>query len=219
MSSPDPSSFVPSLHEGEYAEDDETDPNPPAWAGRPVGIQPGAVPIAVVLGESPTAAVLLTTVKAYPTGVSLIVSSHLKNPADNENAADPISDGRLRLTVELPDGQVLTGTDPLPEYEHPNAQRLRPFQPEDADWSPDHAVLRRAGGTGSASVFEQAYWLWPLPITGTLLIRCEWLEQGIHLCTHEFDGSVFSDAAAQACPVRLERVAGAPFGSAHVDRR
>ena len=197
--------------------DDDVDPNPPAWTGRPNDVEPGSVPIAVKLGESQTAAVLLTTVKAYPTGVSLIISMHLKDPGLNDDIADPIGQGRVRLSVELPDGQHLGGADPLPEYEHPNAQRLRPFLPEDAYWAPDHAVLRRAGAGGSNSVFEQEYWLWPLPSAGAVALTCEWLDQGIPGQTHRFEGQLFRDAAAQARPVRRHREVGAPFGQHIID--
>lgn len=113
MATLDPTTFVSSMSTGEDT-GDAVDPNPPAWTGRPTDVEPGIVPIAVNLGESETAAILLTTVKAYPTGVSLIVSSHLKNPGVTDDIADPIGQGRVRLSIELPDGQQLGGTDPLP---------------------------------------------------------------------------------------------------------
>ncbi|WP_146099712.1 hypothetical protein [Kineococcus xinjiangensis] len=155
---------------------------------------------------------LLTTVQAYPSGVSMIVSAHLRTPVAGDDIGEPISDGRLQLTIELPDGQRLTGTEPLPEYEHPNAQRLRPHQPEDDEWVPEHAVLRRLGGGRSESVLDQEYWLWPLPMSGRLRVSCQWLEQDISLSSHELDAQLFRDAAAQACPVRVERVLGPAFG-------
>jgi hypothetical protein len=212
MSSFDLASYVPGLSTGEESADDGVDPNPPAWSGRPRGIQPTTVPIALVMGESERATVLLTTVQAYPSGVSMIISCHLKKPTAGDDIGDPISEGRLQLAIDFPDGQRLTGTDPLTEYEHPNAQRLRPHQEEDDEWAPGHAVLRRAGGGRSESLLEQGYWLWPLPTSGRLRISCHWLEQDIPLTSHELEAQLFRDAAAQARPVRVERVLGPTFG-------
>lgn len=211
MSDLDPEHYVSTFSHGESPAED-VDPDPPAWAGWPRDIQPGAVPIALTLGESESASVLLTTVEAYPTGVSMLISCHLKTPAAGDDIGNPISDERLQLSIDLPDGQRLTGTDPLPEYEHPNAQHLRPHQPADDHWAPDHAVLRRGGGTGHESLLEQEYWLWPLPTAGLLRISCQWPEQGITARIHELDAHLFRDAAAQARPVHHERVVGPAFG-------
>jgi len=211
MTGLDPASYVPSIYTADPSADDGVDPDPPPYSGRPRGIQPGAVEVALTLGESEQAAVLLTTVKAYPSGVSMMVSCHLKDPVASDDIGDPISDGRLTLTIDLPDGQQLGGTDPLSEYEHPNAQRLRPYQPADDDWVPDHAVLRRAGGGGGGSLFEQEYWLWPLPITGRLRVSCQWPEQGI-TTSRELEAQLFHDAAAQARLVRYERIVGPASG-------
>jgi len=215
MTGLDPASYVPCTYTAEPSADDGVDPNPPSYSGRPRGIQPGTVAIALTLGKSEQAAVLLTTVKAYPSGVSMMLSCHLKNPVAGDDIGDPISDGRLRLAIDLPDGQQLGGTDPLSEYEHPNAQRLRPHQPADDEWVPDHAVLRRAGGGSGGSLFEQEYWLWPLPTTGRLRISCQWPEQGI-TASHEFDAQLFRDAAAQARPIRHERIVGPAFGDQNI---
>ena len=111
----DPASYVPSLDSGEDSAEDGVDPDPPPYSGRPPGIQPGTAAIALTLGESEQAAVLLTTVEAYPSGVSMMISGHLKDPVAGDDIGEPISDGRLTLTIDLPDGQRLGGADPLPE--------------------------------------------------------------------------------------------------------
>ena len=66
-------------------------------------------------------------------------------------------------------------------------------------------------------VFDQEYWLWPLPTSGRLRISCQWLEQDISLTSHELDARLFRDAAARARPVRVERVLGPAFGEQGVD--
>ncbi|WP_146099706.1 hypothetical protein [Kineococcus xinjiangensis] len=200
MSSIDPATYVPGLF-GEAPEDELPAPALPAYLGPPRGVRPGSVPVALTLGESEQAVVLLTTVKAFPTGLSMIVTALVKGPAPGSDIGDPFSEGGLRWSIGLPDGQRVTGTDPLPERKHPNAQRLRPFQPEDANWRPEHAVLRRGGAAGSSEVFDQEYWLWPLPTTGRLRITCQWPERGIGATVHDLDVQPFREAAARARPV------------------
>ncbi|MWV51629.1 hypothetical protein GRS96_20400 (plasmid) [Rathayibacter sp. VKM Ac-2803] len=202
MSEIDPASYVPNLFWNEGWPEEGTDPNPPAYQGTPPGITPGRVPLALTLGESDRAIVLLTTVKAYPTGVSMIVSCLLRRASAETDIGDPISEGRILLTLEMPDGHQLGGTDPLPEYEYLAELRTHPERARDEAWMPGHPVLRRAGAGGGAS-FEQAYWLWPLPSPGLIRVSCEWPEQGIAATTHQFDAQLLRDAAAEARPQPL----------------
>ena len=211
MTSIDPATYVPRLS-GDAPEVETPPTDLPAYRGWPRGIKPGAVPLALTLGESEQAAVLLTAVEAYPTGVSMIVAGLVKDPSPDTDIGDPLRDRSLQLSVELPDGQLLSGLDPLPEKEHPNARGLRPDLPEDEEWEPDHAVLRLGGGGGNESMFEQEFWLWPLPTSGRLRIHLQWQAQGIGATVHEVDAQIFVDAAGQARPMHTKVVLSPPLG-------
>jgi len=50
-----------------------------------------------------------------------------------------------------------------------------------------------------------AYWLWPLPPSGTLHLFVEWPSLGIALSSADLDGSAIVDAASNSQPLWNDR--------------
>src|SRR6478735_239457 len=82
--------FFPDPHDRDSSVPEEG--GEPEWAAPPIDVIPIVVPINVVLGRSENAAVLLTGVTAYPTGLSVSVSARIRyRPPDGDLGLDLIS--------------------------------------------------------------------------------------------------------------------------------
>ena len=89
----------------------------PAWAGPPHGTLPGVLPLELVLARSEVAAVCVSQLSAYPTGLEfdlLVIAA----PDDDDNALDPMLFGpqahRLRRRAdgsEIPDEVLRFGVE------------------------------------------------------------------------------------------------------------
>ena len=51
---------------------------------------------------------------------------------------------------------------------------------------------------GGGLTWNESYWLWPLPPPGTLLVACEWTDEGIEEAVIELDTAPIREAAARA---------------------
>lgn len=169
-------------------QDDFDDPVTPVWAGAPEDVLAGVVPVEVVLGRSENTAVLLTGMRAFPTGLSMRLSVRVRGRLGRRDLHAEAFDGhyahdvdvdwlarRLKWGFEFADGRRATNIDSYP----------LPPDPDDPTWEPDRPVLMGGGGGGSPRSVDRDYWLWPLPPAGTLRIACEWLDQGIELSVQE----------------------------------
>jgi hypothetical protein len=100
---------------------------PPVWSGPPHGTLPGVVPLELVLARSEVAAVYVSRLSAYPTGVEFDLMT-ITAPDEDDEALDPmlfgphrhrmrrraagtgIPDEMLRFGVEFADGRLATNT-------------------------------------------------------------------------------------------------------------
>ena len=180
------------------------EPPLPVWHAAPQDVLPGVAPTTLVLGRSPSTVVALTTVRAFPTGLSFTLTVHVRGRVRRgelsaeifegpyEHAQDEEwEEGRFRWGLELADGRRVSNLDP-PAWDE---------RAEDPAWQPDPPVLTGGGGNGSQEWAEREYWLWPLPPVGRLRVMCRWLDQGIETTVHELDSAAFLDAAARAQPL------------------
>ena len=177
----------------------------PAWHTRP-----GLCPLAVVLGQSGTTAVLIQGVRAYPAGVALLLVVHLRERGrearrrvmtelDVTHGRGQLNQflpaGGLRWGVELADGRRVTTAD---DYSPWNA---RPDE-WDPHWVPDRPVLQ---GLGRPTVWGGAWsrdvWLWPLPPSGPLRLVCAWTDRGIAETSTTVDAAPIRQAADRATPL------------------
>jgi hypothetical protein len=197
--------------------DELHEPSPqPVWAGAPEDVLPGVVPVELILGRSQSTVVLLTGVRAFPTGLGITLGVRVRGQAARRDLHAEVFDGpylhdrdadwqagRLKWGFELANGQRVTSVDPPPWTEQPNQDHSRPHSPDDWKWEPDHPVLVGGGGGGGTRSVDRDYWLWPLPPAGRLRIVCQWPDQGIETTVHNLDTQPFLEAAARAQPVWL----------------
>ena len=187
----------------------------PIWLGPPEGELGIAVPLALVLARSDRAVVALSHALAYSTGVSLQLVAHVEGlerrrahllfheQHGGQFDDDELPDGFLRLGVELPDGRRAS-----------NLGRRRPFPPPDAA-PPGPVLLQHGGGGGGTSgtsiSLHPAYWLWPLPGSGTLRVYCEWPVAGIALSDAAVDADALVDAASRSTSLWEHPTADGPW--------
>ena len=185
--------------------EDEPEESPqPAWRGAPNDILPGVAPVELILGRSDSTVVMLTGMRAFPTGLAMILGVRVRGrvyrrdlhgevlhgPYTHDMDAD-WQVGRLKWGFEFADGRRVTNLHPWPPY------------PDERDpaWEPDHPALIGGGGGGGDRYVDVDYWLWPLPPAGRLRVACQWLEQGIEMSTHDLETDPFREAAARARPI------------------
>lgn len=192
-------------------EDELVDPPQPAWMNPPEDVLPGVVPVELILGRSENTVVMLTGIRAFPTGLQMNLAVRVRGAVGRRDVHHEVFNGphddersatwqaqRLKWGFELSDGTRVTNVDPWPQQ--PNEGHERPHHPEDRLWTPDRPVLTGGGGGGRTRSVDRDYWLWPLPPTGHLRVVCQWPERNIDLNVQDLDSQPFLDAARRACP-------------------
>jgi hypothetical protein len=177
----------------------------PAWIGPPEDEVGRCVPLAIVVARSEKGAVALRQVTAFSTGITfnlLAGGRDLREPEaqrlfHEQHLSDPdegVSEGFLRIGIELPDGQRVSNlSDRRRLWAQPNEQ-------------PGGPVLMRSGGGGSSAgagrvQLDAVYWLWPLPPPGTLRLFVEWPALDIPLASVDIDGDRILAAASESQPL------------------
>lgn len=181
----------------------------PVWLAPPEAVIAGVVPLELILGRSESTVVALTGMRAFPSGVQMNLSVHVRGKVARRDLNAEVFDGpyrhdmdarwqagRLKWGFELSDGSRVTNVDPWPQ----DPDQDDGTHPYDSIWQPDRPVLIGGGGGGGGGSVERSFWLWPLPPTGPLLVVCQWLDQGIDLSTQTVDAQPFVDAARRAQP-------------------
>jgi hypothetical protein len=162
------------------------------------------VPVELILGRSDSTVVMLTGMRAFPTGLAMILGVRVRGrvyrrdlhgevlygPYTHDMDAD-WQVGRLKWGFEFADGRRVTNLHPWPP--HPDER--------DPAWEPDHPALIGGGGGGGDRYVDVDYWRWPLPPARRLRVACQWLEQGIEMSTHDLETDPFREAAARAKPI------------------
>jgi hypothetical protein len=201
--------FPPPPEPREREEPDEPAPSP--WQAAPEDMVAGVVPVELVLGRSGSAAVILTGIRAFPTGLAMILGVRVRGKARTRDLHAEIFDGpfdhdrsaewergRLKWGFEFSDGVRVTNVDGSGWDDwHEAFADGRPAP----DWRPGRPLLVGGGGGGGSRSVDRDYWLWPLPPPGPLRVVCQWLDQDIELTVHDLDAGSFLDAAARAQPV------------------
>lgn len=103
------------------------EPPQPVWMNAPEDVLPGVVPIELVLGRSESTVVMLTGVRAFPTGLQMNLAVRVRGAAGRRDLHSEVFDGpyshemdaawqarRLKWGFELSDGQRVTNVDPWP---------------------------------------------------------------------------------------------------------
>lgn len=193
-------------------DDDAPDDYPqPAWAGAPEDVMPGVVPVELILGRSASTVVMLTGIRAFPSGLAMTLGVRVRGRVGRRDFNSEVFDGpynhdmgpdwqtgRLKWGFELADGRRVTNVDPPPWAELTHHEHSSPASPGDWLREPDHPVLTGGSGGGGSRSVDRSYWLWPLPPAGPLRVVCQWPAQGIETTVHELAAEPFLEAALHA---------------------
>ena len=130
-------------------------------------------------------------VTAYSDGLTLAVVVLFADQQRTEDVAYSLqeygrSPGRFRFGVGFSDGrQATSGSRNSPDVESSGAG----------------AQLTLLGSTHVGLVWSGAYWLWPLPPPGRLVVGCRWPDRGIAETLVQLDPTPLLAAAATSRPV------------------
>jgi hypothetical protein len=127
----------------------------PAWLRPPETMVPGIVPVELLLARTDTHAVLVSDLRAYPTGLEFALTARPHPDQLQQPRHDPDRPHRLRyrdlwLELRFADGQTVS-TDPR--------RWPRTFETE----QPDPPFLYYHGAGGSERGWRSPHWLWGLP--------------------------------------------------------
>lgn len=167
-----------------YAPDGEPDPDVLRRMSEPENEVPVAVPLNTVLARTDDAAIALTGLQVYSTGVSFQLAVRVRFPLEpahrglSELVFDhgfPTAD-RLLLGVELADGRTASNV------------MGRPGRGD--------VVFHPGGGGGGQLSVDQSWWLSPLPPDGPLRLVISCAALGLPESSTVLDGSLIRRAAA-----------------------
>jgi len=156
------------------------------------------LPISAILGRTPDAAVAVTHMTAFTTGVAFNLAVRLRVVPDNVGRhglyaligahlppgvnVDP--DQRLLLGVEYADGRTAINTDSMV---------WPPGQQDEHE-----PILMASGGGGGHLSVDQGFWLSPVPPDGPFTFVCSWQAFGIEETRHVIDHAHLTQASTRA---------------------
>jgi hypothetical protein len=171
----------------------------PAWLGPPEDSLGVVVPLRLVLARTADLAVAILGVTAYRSGFTFELAIR-RRAAGEDDSVDlhralhwlgrqaPPPPEVLRVGVEFADGQRATNLDSWWDY----------FDPQDPGQAPPPGpVLLPYNGRGGERVWDQSYWVWPLPPEGPLSFAVQWPARGVPLTRADVEGVRIVQAAAQ----------------------
>lgn len=167
--------------------DEEDEYAGPPWLDEPPAKLGGALPLALIVGKSDRAAVVLQQALVYPEGMVLTLDAispdeellHAQFRMGHRTAELP--DEVMRFGVEFADGRKATNLG-------------FGFQPAN---EPSALLLGKSGSGGSGRITWR-YGLWPLPTEDPFWFVCEWPAPGIPLTRTALDTHSVVAAAAQS---------------------
>ena len=166
----------------------------PAWLRPPETMVPGIVPVELLLARTDTDAVLVTHLRAYPTGLEFILTIRPRpgQPGPRRHDPDqphlPFRHHDLWLELRFADGQTVSS--------HPRSWP-RTFESE----QPDPPFLYYHGGGGCDGGWWSGHWLWGLPPPGPLAFVCTWPSGGVPASGVEIDAGLVLEAADRSATV------------------
>ncbi|MFV2010568.1 MULTISPECIES: hypothetical protein [unclassified Micromonospora] len=173
---------------------------PRPWLARPVAVLGGVVAGQLLLARSDQAAVILTSLLAYPTGFEFDISAILRAP-EPATAAGPAREpaaaasgaprprtpvdgvGGLQVMVRFADGTALSSLH-------------RSTVP--ADREPAGPLLSPVAASTDQQRHDARFWVWPLPPDGPVTVGCAWPARDIPHSRVEISGELIRQAAAGA---------------------
>ena len=167
----------------------------PAWLRPPEAMIPGIVPVELLLGRTDTHAVLVTHLRAYPTGLEFALTVRprpgLPDPRRHDSDRPHYLSFAYRnawLELRFADGHTPSN--------YPGRWPCT-FETE----QPDPPFLYYHGGGGCEGGWRSPHWLWGLPPPGPLAFVCRWPAGQLPTSDVEIDASLVLEAADRAEPV------------------
>jgi hypothetical protein len=167
----------------------------PTWLRPPEAMVPGIVPVELLVARTDTHAVLVTDLRAYPTGLEFALTGRSRPDLPDPRRHDPDRPHHLRfayrnawLELHFADGRTPT-TD--------SRRWPRSFETE----QPDPPFLYYHGVGGSEHGWRSRHWLLGLPPPGPLVFVCRWPAGQLPTSGVEIDASLVLEAADRAVPV------------------
>ena len=152
----------------------------PAWLRPPETMVPGIVPLELLLARTDTDAVLVTGLRAYPTGLEFTLTVRPRPDLPGPGRHEPGGPHRsvrfrdLQLALRFADGRT-PSNDPR--------RWPRTFETE----QPDPPFLYFHGAGGCEGRWGSGHWLWGLPPPGPLAFVCRWPAGGVAASGVEID--------------------------------
>lgn len=157
-----------------------------------------ALPLSVVLAQTPDAVVAVTHMTAFTAGVGFNLAVRLRVALDDVAGRGLYTlisphmppgmsvdqDQRLLLGVEYADGRTAVSLD----------NRVWPPGPQD----PQEPLLMASDGGGGDLSVDQSFWLSPVPPDGAFTFVCSWPAFGINETRHVIKHADLSTASARA---------------------
>jgi hypothetical protein len=165
----------------------------PTWLRPPEAMVPGIVPVELLLAHTDTHAILVTDLRAYPSGLEFALTGRPRPDRPRPRHHDPDRPPRFvhhgpGLELRFADGHT-PSTD---------VRRWpRTFETEE----PDPPFLYYHGRGGSERGWRSPHWLWGLPPPGPLAFVCTWPAGQFPASGVEIDASLVLEAAGRAVPV------------------
>ncbi|MEQ4524090.1 hypothetical protein [Nocardioides kribbensis] len=161
------------------------------WArrsGPPDNEVPVVVPVSAVLGRGDGVAVVLAGVAAASNSFSLTIGVQLRQQPEDDDlprqvtASGPVQ-GHLLLGLEDADGRRVSTV-------------------QHAGWPPQvedtTLTMTGRGGGGGGRIYDQEYWVSPLPADGPLRVVVRWDARGVPETVTEVDGAAVAAAGRGA---------------------
>jgi hypothetical protein len=166
----------------------------PTWLRPPETMVPGIVPVELLLARTDTHAVLVTDLRAYPTGVDFVLAVRRRPGQPNQRRRGPDMDREhleyhdLRFELRFADSHTVSN-DPR--------RWPRTFETEE----PDPPLLYYHGSGGNDRGWRSRHWLWGLPPPGPLVFVCEWPARQIPALGVKIEAKLVLEAAGRAVPM------------------
>jgi hypothetical protein len=165
------------------------------WRAPSAGVLPSVVPCSIVLARTAKAVVAVRRLEVYPGGfeINVVVLFPAQNaspfgamgPVRRDRPSEPTR-GRLSFGVAFAGGDEVRNTDVSIAGAPAAGDELK------------GPVLVDRGGSGDGRLWEETYWIWPLPPRGRLAFICEWSELGIPLSRRDVSSEPVRTAAENA---------------------
>jgi hypothetical protein len=185
--------------------------------GPPKAVIPGVVPVELVLGRSDDTVVLLRGMRAFPSGLEMVLSVRLRGSVRDVDLHNDVFDGgtvhhsgpewpewnagRLKWGFEFADGGRATNVDLAARQETPDV--LGDDAGGHYGWpqNPSPPVLMGGGGGSAEREADREYWLWPLPSADPFRVVCQWPARGIEQSSQHIDIRPLVEAAERSRPL------------------